>query len=226
MKISKGDKIDLVKRTGSQLNNFCVGVNWGAIVEEIINKSFELQKKIKKVDLDLSCVLLDAKGNLVDQMFSPAFNESIKSKNQNLPLGKYETNDGALKHSGDDTVGDEDGDDGLDNEIITVDLKKLNPIVSSIYFFLNIYLEKDNVIDFSEIPYAKIRMYEGTTKQVNEVFAYYDIVTNSDYKGMTAIVLGKLQKNSQNWQFQAVGNAFNDRNFMQTLRRILNQHAN
>ena len=29
------------------------------------------------------------------------------------------------------------GDDGLDNEIITVDLNRINPNVSKIFFFLN-----------------------------------------------------------------------------------------
>ena len=100
-----------------------------------------------------------------------------------MPLGKLSTQDGALKHSGDDRKGDLDGDDGLDNEIITVDLSKLSINVDKIFFFLNIYLNRGESYDFSQLPYAKIRMYEGTTKKVNTVFANYDIATNSTSLG-------------------------------------------
>ena len=45
------------------------------------------------------------------------------------------SNDGAIKHGGDDRTGDTDGDDGLDNEVITVDLTKLNPKTDQIALY-------------------------------------------------------------------------------------------
>ena len=81
-----------------------------------------------------------------------------------LPKGKLQSSDGALRHTGDDLKGDVGGDDGLDNEIITVDLSRISPNVSQIFFFLNNVGKED----FAQIPYSKIRMYEGTPSAVNE----------------------------------------------------------
>ena len=124
--LTKGQKIDLRKENGEMLTNFCVGVNWGAM--ETIKKSFFGSKKVvEDVDLDLSCVLTDAAGNMVDYIYSPDYNGFLQKNN--YPLGKLSTADGALRHSGDDRQGDTGGDDGLDNEIITVDLNKVNPSI-------------------------------------------------------------------------------------------------
>ena len=133
--LSKGQKIDLRKSTGEQLTNFCVGVNWGAI--ETVKKGFFGSKKVvEDVDLDLSCVMTNANGDLVDWIYSPDYNAFLQKNN--YPLGKLTSKDGALRHSGDDRQGDVGGDDGLDNEIITVDLTRVSPDVDKIFFFINI----------------------------------------------------------------------------------------
>jgi len=221
--LSKGQKIDLTKSTGESLTNFCVGVNWGAILTE--KKSFwgSTKKEVQDVDLDLSCVLTDSSGEIVDYIYSPDYNSFLKKNN--LPLGKLTTNDGALKHSGDDRKGDFDGDDGLDNEIISVDLNKVASNVDKIFFFLNIYLNQGQNFDFSDVPYAKIRMYEGTIKRVNTVFANYDIATNSSFSGKGALVLGKLYRRNNVWRFDAIGDPTNDKMLLQTLTNILNNYA-
>lgn len=221
--LSKGQKIDLTKSTGENLTSFCVGVNWGAIVTE--KKSFwgGTRREVEDVDLDLSCVLTDASGEMVDYIYSPDYNGYLQ-KNK-LPLGKLSTREGALKHSGDDRKGDLDGDDGLDNEIITVDLTKVNSNVDKIFFFLNIYLNQGQSFDFSNIPYAKIRMYEGTSKKVNTVFANYDISTNESFSGKGALILGKLYRRNNLWRFDAIGDPTGDKIFLQTLNNILNSYA-
>jgi tellurium resistance protein TerZ len=221
--LSKGQKIDLTKSTGESLTNFCVGVNWGAIVTE--KKTFfgGTKKITEDVDLDLSCVLTDAAGEMVDYIYSPDYNGFLQQKN--LPLGKLSTRDGALKHSGDDRKGDLDGDDGLDNEIITIDLTKVNPNVDKIFFFLNIYLNQGQNFDFSHVPYAKIRMYEGTATRVNTVFANYDIATNKSFSGKGALVLGKLYKRDNKWRFDAIGDPTSDKIFLLTLQHILKNYA-
>lgn len=221
--LSKGQKINLTKSTGESLTNFCVGVNWGVIVAE--KKTFwgGTKKEIQDVDLDLSCVLTDANGEMVDYIYSPDYNTFLKKNN--LPLGKLKTKDNALKHSGDDRKGDLDGDDGLDNEIISVDLSKIATNVDKVFFFLNIYLNQDQNFDFSHIPYAKIRMYEGTSKKVNTVFANYDITTNSSFAGKHALVLGKLYRRNNIWRFDAIGDPTSDKIFLHTLSNILNNYA-
>jgi len=147
--LSKGQKIDLRKETGEKLTNFCVGVNWGAI-ETIKKGLFGSKKIIEDVDLDLSCIMTDNAGNLIDYIYSPDYNGFLQRNN--LPLGKLTSVDGALRHSGDDRKGDQGSDDGLDNEIITVDLNKVNTTVEKIFFFINIYLNQGQNFDFSHIP--------------------------------------------------------------------------
>jgi len=169
--LTKGQKIDLRKETGESLTNFCVGVNWGAI-EKKVKGFFSTKTVIEDVDLDLSCILTDSNGELVDYIYSPEYNGYLQRNK--LPLGKLTTNDGALRHSGDDRQGDTGGDDGLDNEVITVDLNRVNPKVDKIFFFINIYLKDGQTHDFSNIPYAKIRMYEGTSSKVNKIHSSFD----------------------------------------------------
>ena len=221
--LTKGQKIDLRKNSGEALTNFCVGVNWGAI--ETLKPGFlgfGQKKVIEDVDLDLSCILVDSNGQLVDWIYSPEYNGFL-SKN-NYPLGKLTTKDGALKHSGDDRQGDVGGDDGLDNEIITVDLSKVSSDVDKIFFFLNIYLSQGQNFDFSNVPFAKIRMYEGTPTRVNNVYSNYDVVTDSSYKGKGALVLGKLYKKNNEWKFDAIGDPTDDKLFLQTIQRILKSY--
>jgi len=221
--LQKGQKIDLRKSTGEALTNFCVGVNWGAI--ESIKSGFlgfGTKKVVEDVDLDLSCVMLNQNGDLVDWIYSPEYNGWL-SKN-NIPLGKLSSKDGGLRHSGDDRQGDVGGDDGLDNEIISVDLNRVSPDVDRIFFFLNIYLNQGQNFDFSRIPFAKIRMYEGTPTRVNSVHSSYDIVTDSSYTGKGALILGKLYRRNGDWKFDAIGDPTDDKMFIQTIQRILQNY--
>ena len=220
--LTKGQKIDLRKENGEMLTNFCVGVNWGAM--ETIKKSFFGSKKVvEDVDLDLSCVLTDAAGNMVDYIYSPDYNGFLQKNN--YPLGKLSTADGALRHSGDDRQGDTGGDDGLDNEIITVDLNKVNPSIEKIFFFINIYLNPGQTHDFSKIPYAKIRMYEGTSTKVVKIHSSYDIATDSTYTNKKALIMGKLYKRNNDWKFDAIGDPTEDTIFLQTIQTITKNYA-
>lgn len=221
--LEKGQRINLEKSNGSKLTNFCVGCNWGAIV---IEKStfFGLSSKKEEldVDIDLSCLMVDANGKLVDGLWSPLYNPQ-GFKNNGLPVGKEMSFDKALKSAGDDTEGDKGGDDGLDNEIISVDLNKVSTNTDQIFFFLNIYSPSD--IDFLKIPYAAIRMYEGTPTKVNEVFAKYDVAKEAQFAGKRALVMGKLYRHDGDWKFAAIGDAFDDESLIVTIKRILSSYA-
>ncbi len=221
--LEKGQRINLEKSNGSKLTNFCVGCNWGAImVEKPSFFGLTTKKEELDVDIDLSCVMTDANGQLVDTLYSPLYNPQ-GFKNNGLPVGKLKSFDGALQSSGDDTEGDKGGDDGLDNEIISVDLTRVSANTSQIFFFLNIYSPKD--IDFLKIPYAAIRMYEGTPTCVNEVFAKYDVAKEQQFAGKRALIMGKLYRRDGDWKFAAIGDAFNDESLIVTVKRILNSYA-
>lgn len=214
--LQKGQRIDLRKTTGATLTDFCVGVNWGAIQ----SKGFlGLSTNSIDVDLDLSCVLIDGNKNLCDYIYSPLYRPELLHE-FGLPPGKLMTSDGALRHSGDDLQGDMGGDDGLDNEIVAVKLSALSPNVSQIFFFLNNVGKED----FSQIPYAKIRMYEGTPTYVKEVFASYNVAAESQFTGKTALIMGKLYKRDNEWKFNAIGDPTDDAFLGQTVHRIMKSY--
>lgn len=223
--LQKGQRIDLTKKSGTSLTEFCVGCNWGAIETKVERGGFfgigtRTEINSKDVDLDLSCVLINDKGELCDYIYSPLYKTELLAK-FGLPKGKLATSNNALKHSGDDLEGDKGGDDGLDNEIITVELNKLPSDVSQIFFFLNNCGKED----FSQIPYAKIRMYEGTPTSVKDVFAQYDVSSESQYSGKRALIMGKLYKKEGAWKFHAIGEPTEDTFIGQTIVRIVQSYT-
>jgi hypothetical protein len=152
------------------------------------------------VDLDASCAQFDAQGNIIDKVW----------------FRHLASNDGAIKHSGDDLTGDMDGDDGLDNEVITVDLHKVNPRTDKIAFVLNSFRGQD----FKLIPFASIRIYEGTPTKVREVFATYDIANDPTFAGSVSMVMGIFYKRNGEWKFNAIGEPTRDRDFESTLQTV------
>jgi tellurium resistance protein TerZ len=232
--LTKGQKINLEKSNGIKLTNFCVGCNWGMIEtyvdkEIVLNDGFlgigrksEIRRirEKREVDLDLSCIMIDENGKLVDHIYSPLYRIEFLSK-YGMPKGKLDSNDRALHHTGDDLQGDEGGDDGLDNEIITVNLSMVNNSISQIFFFLNNVGNED----FSQIPYAAIRMYEGTSDKVKEIFAKYDVAAESQYSGKKALIMGKLYRRNGDWRFSAIGDAYEDVNLCLTIERILKTYT-
>jgi len=220
IRLEKGQRINLEKGNGSKLTNFCVGCNWGAIIKKTF---FGLSSTVVDVDLDLSCLMFNANGEAVDHIYSPLYR--FGDRNVGLPNGKVDSIDRALHHTGDDTQGDQNGDDGLDNEIITVDLSRVNDNVHQIVFFLNIYNNEDFQGDFSEIPYASIRMYEGTATRVREVFAQYDVATKTECVGKRALIMGKLYRRNGEWKFAAIGDAYEDASIIYTIARVMKDYS-
>lgn len=224
IRLEKGQRINLEKDNGAKLTSFCVGCNWGAIVIEKTGfLGFGTKKEELDVDVDLSCVMADSNGKLVDTLYSPLYKKEFFQA-AGLPIGKDWSADKSMYHTPDDTEGDKGGDDGLDNEIITVDLTKVNPAIDQIFFFLNIYQPRN--IDFQKIPYVAIRMYEGTPKKVKSIFAQYDVAKENQFMGKNALIMGKLYRRNGDWKFAAIGDAFDDQNDLrQTVKRILTSYS-
>ena len=198
--LQKGQRINLEKSNGSKLQNVCVGINWGAIEK----KGWFGGTSKESVDLDASCALYDDNKNLLEIIY----------------FGNLRSKDGSIAHSGDDLTGDMGGDDGLDNEIITLDFSRLNPSVSSVAFVLNSFQGHD----FGTIPFASIRIYEGTPTRVNEVFATFDIANGSGFAGHVSMVMGVFYKKNSEWKFNAIGEPTKDRKLEQTVSTVTNQY--
>lgn len=195
--LQKGQRISLEKSNGSKLQNICVGINWGAIEKKGM---FGFGKSKEAVDLDASCALFNENKQLVDVVY----------------FGSLKSKDGAVKHSGDDLTGDMGGDDGLDNEVITLDFSQLNPAVNYVAFVLNSFRGHD----FGTIPFASIRIYEGTPKRVNEVFATYDIANGSGFAGHVSMVMGVFYRKNGEWKFNAIGEPTKDKKLEETVNTV------
>jgi tellurium resistance protein TerZ len=200
IKLEKGQRINLEKSNGSKLQNLCVGVNWGAIEK----KGFWGNKQMEAVDLDASCATFDDSNKMLEVIYF----RNLQSQNR------------SIMHSGDDLTGDMDGDDGLDNEVITVDLAKLPPNVSKIAFVLNSFRGHD----FKTIPFASIRIYEGIPSRVNEVFATYDIANDKTFAGSVSMVMGVFYKRNGEWKFNAIGEPTQDRDLENTLKTVISNY--
>ena len=99
-------------------------------------------------------------------------------------------------------------------------IKKTNTKAKELYFFLNNVGNED----FSQIPYAKLRMFEGTPERVTDIFASYNVSAESRYNNKRALILGKLIKNDNNWNFVAIGDPTEDSFIGQTIARILEKY--
>ena len=194
--IEKGTRVSLQKEAKSELSTVAVGVNWGAIVK----RGF-FGKKVEDVDLDASVGTFDARGNLLETVYFA----NLRNRN------------GSINHSGDDRTGDVDGDDGLDNETISIDLNKLGENVDQIAIVLNSF----NGQDFKDIPSASIRLYEGTPQTAldaqENVLINYDISNDSSFAGSVSMVLGRIYKHNGDWKFEAIGQPTKDRRLNETL---------
>ena len=195
--LKKGSSIRLEKN-GIPLNNVCIGLNWGAIERK--PKIFDIFFGSKTVDLDGS-VALFAGSESVDTVY----------------YKKLISSDGSIRHSGDDLTGDMNGDDGLDNEVIVNRLSKVSSKITQIVFFLNSY-KKQN---FADIPYSKIRIYEGTPIKVKEVLATFNLSADPNYAKNISMVMAKLVRQPDNsWKFVAIGEPVKAKTVRETVAEI------
>ncbi len=196
--LQKGEEVALEKGRGNRLSKVCVGMNWGAIPKK---NYVGVGKRTKAVDLDGSVALFGKDNELLELVFYNA----------------RESKDGAILHSGDDLVGDRSGDDRLDNEVILVNLDKIRPTVKNIFFMLNSYTKQN----FDDIPYVKIRIYEGTPLQVEDIFAYYDLSRDSAYEDRISMLMAKLFRNEAGvWKFQTIGEPIEAGDILEAVEKI------
>jgi tellurium resistance protein TerD len=107
--------------------------------------------------------------------------------------------DGAVVHSGDNRTGDKDGDD----EVITVDLSRVQPEVMEMPIVVTIHEAEARKQNFGSVNGAYVKVYNDETGQE---LASYDL--NEDYSDKTALQFGSLYRKDGEWRFQAVGAGF------------------
>lgn len=196
--LGKGEALPLEQEGGNRLHKVCVGLNWGAIPKK---KYFGVGSGMKAVDLDGSVALFDDENELLELVF----------------YNNKRSQDGAIIHSGDDLSGDRSGDDKLDNEVILVNLDKIRPEVNQLFIMLNSYTKQN----FGEIPYVKIRVYEGTPLRVDSIIAYFNLSRDSAYAARISMLMAKLYRDEKgSWKFETIGEPVAAPDIMSTVEAI------
>ena len=110
--------------------------------------------------------------------------------------------EGAIEHTGDNLTGEGEGDD----EIINVDLPRVPPEVTNIFFPVSIYDAKARLQSFGQVRNAFIRVVDMVT---GEELARYDL--SEDASNETAMVFGELYRHGEHgeeWKFRAIGQGY------------------
>lgn len=182
--LSKGQKIDLHKKDGSQLTNILVGLGW-----QEVKKSGGLMGMFKQkvdVDIDASVIMLGSNGKL------PSKDEVIFFNHKDHPTG-------CVHHCGDNLVGGKMG--GMDDsEQIQVDLTRVPAGIDRILFVVNIYDCVARKQHFGMVENAYIRIVDQGS---HETIASYNLT--EDYSGKTSVVVGEIYRQDGAWKFSAVG---------------------
>src|SRR3954462_1035450 len=182
--LAKGQSCSLVKRDGGTLTQVRMGLGWDAVKKKGLFGGLKSQT----IDLDASCLLFDATGRLVDQVWF----QQLRSA------------DGSVQHTGDNLTGDGDGDD----ESIIVDLTRVPPAVTQIVFTVNSFTGQD----FSQIENAFCRLVDETT---GDELARYDLTGSGRHN---AQIMAKVSRGAGGaWSMTAIGATASGRTFQDLL---------
>jgi tellurium resistance protein TerZ len=176
--LSKGQKVSLTKDGGGTLTRVRMGLGWDAVKKRGLFGS-----KAQTIDLDASCLLFDAAGQLQDQVWF----SQLKSK------------DGSVLHTGDNRTGAGDGDD----ESIIVDLQRLPSNVGTLVFVVNSFTGQN----FSQIENATCRLVDNATE--TEI-ARYELTGSGTHNSQ---VMAKVSRDGAGWSMKAIGAVANGRTF-------------
>jgi tellurium resistance protein TerZ len=170
--LSKGQKISLEK-TAPKLSKIALGLAW----QPIAPKGFfgRVLKFSEAVDLDASCVCLDARGKEIDVVW----------------FRKLESTDRAIRHSGDNRTGEGDGDD----ETLSVNLGQLDPRVSVLMFTINSFSGQS----FVRVKSSTCRLIDAQSRQT---LARFELDAQGEH---TALVMAALTRKGADWEMNAIG---------------------
>lgn len=197
--LKKRSSISLEKK-GRAISKVQVGINWGTIKHQLWGITYNTTA----VDLDSSVALFSNK-QLIDNVY----------------YNKLASVDGAVRHSGDDRVGDRFADDDADNETIHLNLQILDPRVDQVVFYLNSYEQQD----FETIPYANISIVDATNPHALEELAAFKVATDNTFKGYVSMVLGKFVRVNSGWEFVSVGEPIKAKNIRECIHDIRAQYV-
>jgi stress response protein SCP2 len=174
IELTKGERFNLSKET-PDFSKIAIALGW------------QVSQTAQNCDIDASVFMLAADGRIPDEKYFVFYN------NLTSP-------DGAVRHSGDSTTGQIEGDD----ETVYVDLSKINSAIQEIVFVVTLHEGQEKNQSFSQVTNAFIRLYNSETG--NELVRYN---LNQIFSQETALEFGRLYRKNGEWRFQAVGQGYN-----------------
>ena len=183
--LKKGQKIDL-KKSNPGLSTVRVGLGWDPVNQGgggFLKSLFGSGKA--DIDCDASVFLLNGDSKPVDLIY----------------FGNLRTRNDSIIHTGDNLTGEGEGDD----EVILVDLDRIDPNVDKLLFVVNIYDCVRRGQDFGMIQNAYIRI---TDAKNNSEIARYNL--SDDYRGKTGLLVGLIYRYNGTWKFNAIGEGTRD----------------
>lgn len=185
--LQKGQRISLEKEAGRSLSRVVMGLGWG--MKQVQSRGFlgfGAGARQEAVDLDASCLLFDAGGNLVDTVW----------------FRQLESRCSSIRHSGDDRSGG--GEAGAENERITIDLNQVPAAAQVMIFTVNSFSGEG----FAGIPNAFCRIVDGA--QGGEIARFDLSLEGGNYTGL---IMTKLYRHNNEWKMQAIGEHASGRTF-------------
>ena len=137
---------------------------------------------LNNYDLDASAFLLGADGKVIGDAWFVFY-------------GQPDSPDGAVHHSG-----DSNGVGAGDDEIIRINLDRLNPQVEKIVFIVTIDSALQYGYNFSNVKNAYMRVINRDNNQELMRFSLSDY-----YANVTSMVVGELYKHNGRWKVNPVG---------------------
>ena len=172
--LNKNSSVSLAKEAGAGgLTRIALGVGWDMV--QATGFFAKLSGGNADIDLDASCLVFDAAGNVVDTVW----------------FQKLTSDDGSIRHSGDNLTGEGDGDD----ETISVDLTRLPASVETLVLTVTSFRGQT----FDKVANAFGRVVDLST---NRELARYDISESGSYTGL---ILASLKRSGGEWVYKAIG---------------------
>lgn len=186
--LAKGQTVSLEK-AGAPLTRAIMGLGWDVRKAKGLSRMFGGGND--EIDLDASCLIFDAKRDLVDVVW---FNQ-LKSL------------DGSIVHTGDNRTGAGDGDD----EQIIVDLQSLTAQVTTLIFTVNSFRGET----FDRIENAYCRLVDAAS---GTEMARFDLSGSGSHTGQ---IMAKLTRTGPGWDMRAIGERTNGRTVKDLLPAVV-----
>jgi len=180
----KGQRISLEKPGGGELSQVRMGLGWDAVTK----KGF-FGSRQQDIDLDASAVVF-ADGRITDVVY----------------FGQLTSQDGSVRHTGDNRTGAGDGDD----ESILVDLGRLPVHATSVVFTVSSFQGQT----FDEVENAFCRLVDEST---GLELARYTLTGGGAH---TAMIMARVYRNGPGWKMNAIGEPTQGRTFQDMLQGI------